>query len=148
MLSENYKSNLKKLAGIVTCKNCYHSWEKEKGDKDVYFCHVCGYDNEKNIFRTEDLKDWMKEKYGKLHMKENVGPGPNDVRPVSDIYMDLYNKKFQGEESGFEYNPDDDDFLDNEKNKIKSQDSIDDENMKSIDKKYKKVRRKRAWKNK
>lgn len=148
MLSENYKSNLKKLAGIVTCKNCYHTWEKEKGDKDIYFCHVCGYDNEKDIFRTEDLKDWMKEKYQKLHMKENVGPGPNDTRPMSNIFMDKFNQMFQSDDFKKEYNPSEYIFLDDEKEDIKNQNNLYDKKFKDISKKYRNFKRKKSWKNK
>lgn len=42
----------------IKCKRCYWKWEKEnkKGD---YLCHKCGYDNKKNKFYPQKLKQWQ-----------------------------------------------------------------------------------------
>ena len=51
---------------MIVCNNCFHSWKKEKGDKNPYLCHVCGYDSENEKFNIDELKKWMIDKYGSL----------------------------------------------------------------------------------
>lgn len=45
----------------INCKNCEWSWDIEKGDKNPFLCHNCGYDNKKNEFDFQSLEDWKKE---------------------------------------------------------------------------------------
>lgn len=45
----------------INCKNCEWSWDIEKGDKNPFLCHSCGYDNKKNEFDFKSLEDWKKE---------------------------------------------------------------------------------------
>jgi hypothetical protein len=47
---------------VITCQNCFHSWEKTSSDKTPSFCHVCGFDNKTKEFNQEQLKDWMKKR--------------------------------------------------------------------------------------
>jgi hypothetical protein len=42
----------------IICKNCNWTWDIEKNDKNPFLCHRCGYDNEKNIFDLQALKQW------------------------------------------------------------------------------------------
>lgn len=179
---------------MIVCDNCYHSWEKESGDKDPSLCHVCGFDSEQDQFRVEALKKWLIDKYGSLdeawskkykdsidcknpkgfsqkaHCKsknkkeksvtENVGPGPNDTVPVSDIYMDIFNQIFVPKDFKRKYDPDNEDFWfpsDNDlriqKGYSEKQDETADEGdldksqVKDIDKKYQKMKRAYNWKN-
>ena len=44
----------------VNCEKCFHNWEGNIKDTDLYFCHKCGYDNKKNKFNLTKLKNWMK----------------------------------------------------------------------------------------
>ena len=46
------ESQLKKLVESETedkviCDGCGWSWKKSEGGKDMYLCHKCGHDNEK-----------------------------------------------------------------------------------------------------
>jgi hypothetical protein len=170
LLSESYKNRLKKLSGLLVCDNCYHSWEKEKKDADPNLCHVCGFDSEQGQFRIEDLKEWMVKKYGSLEVawdkkyknsiNENVGPGPNDTTPASDIYMDIFNQIFVPKDFKRSYNPDDEDFwfqsdydlkvqrgYSEKKDETADEGDLDKEGVKGIDKKYQKLKRAYNWKN-
>lgn len=170
MLSESYKNRLKELSGLIVCDNCYHSWKKEKEDKDPHLCHVCGFDSEQDQFRIEELKKWMIDRYGSLEeawdkkykgcVNENVGPGPNDTIPVSDIYMDIFNQIFVPKDFRRNYDPDNEDFwfqgdydLKVQKGYSEKQDEtadegdLDKEEVKGIDKKYQKMKRAYNWKN-
>ena len=188
LLSEEYKNRIKKLSGMIVCDNCYHSWNKDKGDKDPNLCHVCGFDSEKDEFRIEALKDWLVDKYGSLkeawskkykdsincnnpkgfsqkaHCKsksvqENVGPGPKDTMTASDIYMDMFNQMFVSNDFKKKYDPEDGEFwfdsdfdMINQKNYSDKEDELadegdlDKEEVKSIDKKYQKMKRAYNWK--
>lgn len=146
MISENYKKEIKNLAGIITCENCFHSWEKEKGDSEPFLCHSCGYDNKEKCFKVKELKNWIKDKYKELN--ENIGPGPTDTRPVSDIFMDKFNEKFQSKDFISNYNPDENIFLDDEKEGIKNQNNLYDKEFKNLSKKYRNFKRNKSWKNK
>lgn len=191
-LNEEYKKRLKRLSGLIVCDNCYHSWEREKGDKDPNLCHVCGYDSENKKFEIEKLKKWMIDKYGSLEeawskkykdsidckspkgfsqrahcqskknkksVSENVGPGSTDNTTVSNIYMDIFNQKFNSEDFKKLYNPDEDEFWLDSNYKIKqqktfsdNQDETSDEGdlnknqVKDIGKKYAKIKRQNNWK--
>jgi hypothetical protein len=157
-LSEEYKNRIAKLSGLIVCDNCYHSWQKEKGDADPHLCHVCGYDSEKEKFRIEDLKNWMIKKYGKL-VNENIGPGPSDVVPMSNVYIDMFNQKFNSKDFSYEYDPENGKFYGEEEYDLKNpvsysdnNDEMSDENdlnkeeIKDIDKKYKKIKKSMNWK--
>jgi len=45
----------------INCKKCFHHWEGDIKDSEIYFCHKCGYDNKKNNFNLTKLKNWMKK---------------------------------------------------------------------------------------
>jgi hypothetical protein len=146
MISENYKKEIKNLAGIITCEKCFNSWEREKGDSEPFLCHTCGFDTKEKVFKIKELKKWLKDEYGELI--ENIGPGPTDTRPVSDIFMDKFNEKFQSNDFLSNYNPDKNIFLDDEKENIKNQNNLYDKEFKDIAKKYKNFKRNKSWKNK
>lgn len=58
----------------MTCQKCFHYWNVKKTDDSPYFCHDCGYDNNKKEFDLDKLKKWMKknsEKVSKNIVKEN-----------------------------------------------------------------------------
>jgi len=193
LLSEEYKNRIKKLSGMIVCDNCYHSWEKEKGDKDPYLCHVCAFDSEQDQFRVEEFKEWLIDKYGSLEeawsqkykdsidcknpkgfsqkahcqskkksksVTENVGPGPNDTVPVSDIYMDVFNQIFVPKEFKRNYDPDNEEFwfqdeydlqiqkgYSDKKDETADEGDLDKNQIKDIDKKYQKMKRAYNWKN-
>ena len=169
MLNEEYKNRLKKLSGMIVCNNCYHSWEKESGDKDPNLCHVCGFDSEQEQFRVEALKKWLTDRYGSLEeawnkkykdfINENVGPG-KDTIAVSDIYMDMFNQIFVPKDFKRKYNPDDEEFWFQSDNDLRIQKGysekqdetadegdLEKEQVKDIDKKYQKMKRAYNWKN-
>jgi hypothetical protein len=146
MISESYKKEIKNLAGIVTCENCFHSWEKQKGDLEPFLCHSCGFDIKEKCFKIKELKNWLKDNYKEL--KENIGPGPNDNRSMSNIFMDKFNQMFQSDDFKKEYNPSEYIFLDDEKEEIKNQNNLYDKEFKDISKKYRNFKRKKSWKNK
>jgi hypothetical protein len=79
---------------------------------------------------------------------ENIGPGPNDNRPMSNIFMDKFNQMFQSDDFKKEYNPSEYIFLDDEKEDIKNQNNLYDKEFKNISKKYRNFKRKKSWKNK
>jgi hypothetical protein len=57
----------------ITCKKCSNSWTKESDDPDPYFCHRCGYDNEKNEFDMSKLaKWWMNQKSSLKKLFEDI----------------------------------------------------------------------------
>jgi hypothetical protein len=114
-----------------------------KNSHIIFLCYDCT-----NSSSLKSIKDWMKEKYQKLHMKENVGPGPNDTRPMSNIFMDKFNQMFQSDDFKKEYNPSEYIFLDDEKEEIKNQNNLYDKEFKDISKKYRNFKRKKSWKNK
>jgi hypothetical protein len=189
LLSESYKNRLKELSGLIVCDNCYHSWQKEKEDKDPSLCHVCGFDSEEDEFRVEALKKWLIDKYGSLQeawskkykdsincknpkgfsqkahcksksVQENVGPGPYDTVPVSDIYMDIFNQIFVPKDFKRNYNPDNEEFwfqndyeIKNQKGYSEKKDEtadegdLDKEEVKDIDINFQKMKRAYNWKN-
>lgn len=189
LLSESYKNRLKELSGLIVCDNCYHSWQKEKEDKDPSLCHVCGFDSEEDEFRMEALKKWLIDKYGSLQeawskkykdsincknpkgfsqkahcksksVQENVGPGPYDTVPVSDIYMDIFNQIFVPKDFKRNYNPDNEEFwfqndyeIKNQKGYSEKKDEtadegdLDKEEVKDIDINFQKMKRAYNWKN-
>jgi len=189
LLSESYKNRLKELSGLIVCDNCYHSWQKEKEDKDPNLCHVCGFDSEEDEFRVEALKKWLIDKYGSLQeawskkykdsincknpkgfsqkahcksksVQENVGPGPYDTVPVSDIYMDIFNQIFVPKDFKRNYNPDNEEFWFQNDYEIKNQKGysdkkdetadegdLDKEEVKDIDINFQKMKRAYNWKN-
>jgi hypothetical protein len=189
LLSESYKNRLKELSGLIVCDNCYHSWQKEKEDKDPNLCHVCGFDSEEEEFRVEALKKWLIDKYGSLQeawskkykdsincknpkgfsqkahcksksVQENVGPGPYDTVPVSDIYMDIFNQIFVPKDFKRNYNPDNEEFWFQNDYEIKNQKGysdkkdetadegdLDKEEVKDIDINFQKMKRAYNWKN-
>lgn len=43
----------------IVCKRCSWVWQKESGGKLPYLCHKCGFDNKKEKFDLENLKQWQ-----------------------------------------------------------------------------------------
>jgi len=41
-------------------KNCEHSWDIKKEDKQPYLCHMCGYDSHKKKYNYDELEDFWK----------------------------------------------------------------------------------------
>ena len=38
----------KKDSSKINCEKCDHSWKVADGGNDLYMCHECGYNNNKN----------------------------------------------------------------------------------------------------
>jgi ribosomal protein L37AE/L43A len=51
-------SMIKMEKKTINCKSCDHSWTIDKSDTDPYFCHMCGFDNEKNEYNIPKLSNW------------------------------------------------------------------------------------------
>jgi hypothetical protein len=93
-------------------------------------------------------------------MEENVGPGPSDNVPTSNVFMDIENEKFQSDDFKRDYDPDNNQFwydkeeLKNPKIYTNSEDALSDENdldkndVKKIDRNYRDLKRKMNWKRK
>jgi len=158
ILSENYKKRIAELSGLIVCEKCYNSWEKDKKDKNPFLCHRCGFDSKKEEYNVEELKKWLEDKYGNI-IPENVGPGPTDTIPMSDIYVDLFNKQFNSNEFNDKYDPDNGIFWGEQKYETKNQKSYSDksdelrddsdlekEEIKKLDKQYRRIKKLNNWK--
>jgi hypothetical protein len=155
ILSEEYKNRLSKLSGRVSCSNCFHSWDKEKGDKNPYLCHRCGYDIEDKKFRVDELKKWIENQYGSLeegwskkykNIFENVGPGLSINNTTSNIFMDIFNQFFNSDDFKKEYNTDGIKFWFEDKENIKNQKSYQNSTIEKFDKKYRDLKKGKNWK--
>lgn len=92
-------------------------------------------------------------------LEENVGPGPYDVTPVSDIVADMSNQKFSPEEFRRDYDPNNGEFWfeeeyekQNPKTYSQREDQLSDEGdlnksqVEFLDKKYRKLKKRDNWK--
>ena len=43
----------------IKCK-CGHSWEKEKGDRHIYLCHMCGWDSKTKKYNDNELLNFWR----------------------------------------------------------------------------------------
>lgn len=101
-------------------------------------------ETEKNTFKE---KEWFTSKISD-DINENVGPGPYDVRNVSDIYLDLYNKYFNSSEFVKDYDPEKGVFIYNDEHKKKvGKNFYKNKFIKNKSKDYRKLKRKMNWKN-
>lgn len=157
MLSESYKNRLKTLSGILNedeekLKENKIEWEYQIRNIDgpVFYKRKKGDENW--IFTTAEVFAQGISEGGKLikqeNINENIGPGPTDTRPVSDIFMDKFNEKFQSKDFISNYKPDENIFLDDEKEEVKNQNNLYDKKFKNISKKYRNFKRNKSWKNK
>lgn len=93
------------------------------------------------------------------NIEENVGPGPYDVTPVSDIMADIANQKFTQKDFRRKYDPDNEEFWfedeyekKNPKTYSQKEDPLSDEmdlskdEVEFLDKKYRKLKKKSNWK--
>jgi ribosomal protein L37AE/L43A len=58
MLKINQKPINEDFVNDIRCEKCGWEWVIEDKDEEPYLCHKCGYDNDKNIYEPEKLKEW------------------------------------------------------------------------------------------
>jgi len=153
MLSESYKNRLKILSGILSESSLEFEYQMRNIGVDTFYKRVVGekiweFTTELDFYKNSNKKNTIKWEDNHKELKENVGPGPNDNRSMSNIFMDKFNQMFQSDDFKKEYNTSEYIFLDDEKEEIKNQNNLYDKEFKDISKKYKNFKRKKSWKNK
>ena len=94
------------------------------------------------ITRGEDYEGWDDSLLG-----ENVGPGINDNRSVSDIVADMANRKFQSPDFIDDYDPDNGIFLYDDEYDDKLDKELPDHEFDGLSKGYSNLKNKQNWKN-